>query len=109
MSRPTRDDLLLALGRRLLVVRIGAGLTLRELADAAGCDFTYLSKIENGRVPDPPSDALLERIEMAVGDNDETLRDARARWVAAQLPERVLRFAAERYATRDDQTGKGER
>jgi transcriptional regulator with XRE-family HTH domain len=37
-------------GERLRQLRKGKGLTLRGLADAVGVDFTYLSKIENGKV-----------------------------------------------------------
>ena len=36
-------------GTRLRELRRERGMTLRALADAAGLDFTYLSKIENGR------------------------------------------------------------
>ncbi len=38
------------LGQRLRQLRQERGLTLRALADAVGVDFTYLSKIENGKV-----------------------------------------------------------
>ena len=37
-------------GDRLRQVRKERGLTLRQLAEQVGVDFTYLSKIENGRV-----------------------------------------------------------
>src|SRR4030095_9726119 len=36
-------------GCRLRELRQARGMTLRALAEAAGVDFTYLSKIENGR------------------------------------------------------------
>ena len=36
-------------GARLRDLRRRKGLTLRSLAEAAGVDFTYLSKIETGR------------------------------------------------------------
>ncbi len=36
-------------GQRLRELRKGRGLTLRGLAEAVGVDFTYLSKIENGK------------------------------------------------------------
>jgi transcriptional regulator with XRE-family HTH domain len=42
-------------GHRLREIRKGKGLTLRQLAEEAGIDFTYLSKIENGRIPYTPA------------------------------------------------------
>ena len=42
-------------GKRLRELRIEKGMTLRALADAAGLNFTYLSKIENGRLPYTPA------------------------------------------------------
>ena len=36
-------------GQRLRELRKGRGMTLRGLAEAVGVDFTYLSKIENGK------------------------------------------------------------
>ena len=49
------------LGTRLRALRRAAGLTQAELADAAGIDHTYLSKIEHGAV-EPPSVATLRRM-----------------------------------------------
>ena len=45
-------------GARLRELRKQAGMSLRELADRVGIDFTYLSKIENGAMP-PPSEKVL--------------------------------------------------
>lgn len=42
-------------GERLREIRREKGLTLREVAERAGIDFTYLSKIENGRIPYTPA------------------------------------------------------
>lgn len=42
-------------GERLHELRLKKGLTLRALADATGLNFTYLSKIENGRLPYTPA------------------------------------------------------
>ena len=39
--------------------RRGAGLTQRELAERAGLDFTYISKLENDRLPPPAADTLV--------------------------------------------------
>ena len=55
-------------------LRRTARLSQRALAELVGVDFTYLSKIENGRV-DPPSESVLRKIarELAsVLDRQET-------------------------------------
>ena len=55
-------------------LRRAARLSQRALAELVGVDFTYLSKIENGRV-DPPSESVLRKIarELAsVLDRQET-------------------------------------
>ena len=46
---------------RLRELRRAARLSQRALAERVGVDFTYLSKIENGRV-EPPSEGVLLRI-----------------------------------------------
>ena len=45
----------MAFGKRLRQARKKRGLTLRQLAKEAGVNFTYLSKIENERVPYTPA------------------------------------------------------
>ena len=53
-----------ALGVRLRELRKAKQLTLRQLADRVDVGFTYLSKIENGKLEEghAPSDQLLERM-----------------------------------------------
>ena len=46
---------------RLRELRRAARLSQRALAEKVRVDFTYLSKIENGRV-EPPSEGVLQRI-----------------------------------------------
>ena len=64
-------------------LRKQAQLSQRDLAQTIGVDFTYLSKIENGRV-EPPSEVVLKNIarelatalnrdEMELGDELITL------------------------------------
>ncbi len=36
-----------------------AGLTQRDLAERAGLDFTYISKLENDRLPPPAADTVV--------------------------------------------------
>jgi transcriptional regulator with XRE-family HTH domain/SOS-response transcriptional repressor LexA len=53
--------------------RIARGLSLERLAERAGCAKSYLSEIENGRRPAPPSVEVLGRIEAALGLSDGML------------------------------------
>jgi len=39
--------------------RRAAGLSQRVLAARAGLDFTYISKVENGRLPPPAADTIV--------------------------------------------------
>jgi transcriptional regulator with XRE-family HTH domain len=36
-----------------------SGLSQRQLADRAGLDFSYISKLENGRLPPPAADTAV--------------------------------------------------
>ncbi len=61
-------------GERIRELRKAAGLTQREFADQLGIDFTYVSKIENGRTEIPPSEQLITRMAGLLGvDGDELL------------------------------------
>ncbi len=46
-------------GESLREARRAAGVSQRELAERLGLDFSYVSKIENGRVPPPAADTVL--------------------------------------------------
>ena len=63
---------------RLRELRRAARMSQRALAEQVGVDFTYLSKIENGRV-EPPSEGVLLRIakELAgkLGKDETALAD----------------------------------
>ena len=56
-----------ALGPKLRRQRRRLGLTLDELAGRTGISKPYLSLIETGRVPNPPSDEKLRRLEQSLG------------------------------------------
>jgi transcriptional regulator with XRE-family HTH domain len=70
-------------GARLKALRLAKQLSQRELAekvaqrlkeqDGRGFDFTYLSKIENGRIPPPSQHAILVLAEVLGADSDELL------------------------------------
>src|SRR5262249_18017700 len=56
-----------ALGPKLRRQRRRLGFTLDELAGRTGISKPYLSLIETGRVPNPPSDEKLRRLEQTLG------------------------------------------
>ena len=59
---------------RLRSLRKEAQLSQRDLAERVGVDFTYLSKIENGRV-EPPSETVLKNVSRELAEalgRDET-------------------------------------
>lgn len=63
-------------GSRLRQLRVGK-FNQRELAEKVGVDFTYLSKIENGKMP-PPSEEVIIKLANELGaDADELLQLAR--------------------------------
>ena len=53
-------------GERLREMRKEKGLTLREVAERAGIDFTYLSKIENERIPYTPAVETIRQLADAL-------------------------------------------
>ena len=56
-----------ALGPKIRRQRRRLGLTLDELAGRSSISKPYLSLIETGRVPNPPSDEKLRRLEQTLG------------------------------------------
>jgi len=48
-------------GERLRELRQEKGMTLRDVAEGVGLDFSYLSKIENHKTP-PPSEKTITRL-----------------------------------------------
>ncbi len=63
-------------GQRIRDLRKSKGYTLRQLAPMVGVGFSYLCKVENGRLDssDSPSESLIHRLaEVLDGDEDELL------------------------------------
>ena len=80
-------------GERVRALRTGHSLTLRETASRVGIDFTYLSKIENGKIDrsDYPSEKLIRRLaEVLDGDTDELLL------LAEKVPDSIRRRVIDR-------------
>lgn len=60
-------------GQRLRDLRKQKNFSQRDLAAQIGIDFTYLSKIEGGRL-NPPSEGIIQRIAQVLeADEDELI------------------------------------
>src|SRR5438094_204621 len=80
-------------GERVRQLRQAKNLTLRGLAAKVGVGFTYISKVENGRLAfaDYPSDDLICRLAKALdADADELLL------LAEKIPDQIKRRVLER-------------
>lgn len=70
-------------GEQLTAFRARAGLTLRETARRAQVSPSYLSQLETGRMPTPPSEAALVRLAKVVGVSPFEMAAAAGRIPAA--------------------------
>ena len=61
----------LTFGQRLREIRRAKNISQRELADRVGVDFTYLSKIENDRMPAPSGKTIAALARELDVDPDE--------------------------------------
>jgi len=88
-----QDDNVNRFGQRVRELRQAKGLSLRDLAPHVGVGFTYLSKVETGRLDfgDYPSEALIHKLAEALdGDEDELLL------LAEKVPEAIRRRVIQR-------------
>lgn len=60
-------------GEKLRALRRASKVTQRELAHQVGVDFSYISKLENDRLPPPAADTLLSICEVLDVNPDELL------------------------------------
>jgi HTH-type transcriptional regulator, competence development regulator len=74
-----------AFGELLRDKRRASGLSQRELARRAGLDFSYISKIENGRQPPPAADTVVHLCEILGTPPEEMLA------AIGKIPEQVHR------------------
>lgn len=79
-------------GVRLRELRKKAGLSLRQLADQIGVNFSYLSKIESGALPAPSEKVILKLAEVLKTDKDELLT------LAGKIPDDILEILRDREA-----------
>lgn len=73
-------------GRTIRDLRKRKGMSQKELADKAGIDFTYLSKIENDRMPPPSEKTIRAMAEVLETDADELIR------LAGKVPTDLVDF-----------------
>lgn len=82
-----------AFGQKVRQLRHAKGLSLRDVAPKVGVGFTYLSKVENGRLDfgEYPSEELIRKLAKALGgDVDELLL------LAEKIPDEIRRRVIER-------------
>lgn len=60
-------------GQTLRDLRRSKGLSQRVLAEKVGVDFSYISKLENGRLPPPAADTIVKICEVLNVPPDELL------------------------------------
>jgi transcriptional regulator with XRE-family HTH domain len=80
-------------GKRVRQLRQAREMSLRDLASVVGVGFTYLSKVENGRLDfgDFPSESLIHRLAEALdADEDELLL------LAEKIPEKIKTMVLKR-------------
>jgi len=82
-------------GAKLRELRQKKGMTLRALAEAAGVDFTYLSKIENERVNYSPGVDTIRDLAQALEVDSIDLLDS-----ANKLPPELAKLAGNPNARR---------
>jgi transcriptional regulator with XRE-family HTH domain len=82
-------------GRRLRKLRTQKGLTLRALAEAVGVDFSYLSKIENGRAGYLPGADNIRALAATLGADPLELLE-----LAGKVPPEVESLASSPQARR---------
>lgn len=82
-------------GAKLRAMRQQRGFTLRALADLAGVDFTYLSKIENERLGYSPGVDTIRDLAQALGVEAMDLLT-----LANKLPPELAKLAGNQNARR---------
>lgn len=63
-------------GQILQELRRTAGISQRELAAEVGVDFSYISKVENDRLPPPSADTIVKICEVLKVPPDDLLAQA---------------------------------
>ncbi len=56
-------------GEEMKALRKAKRITQRDLADMVGVDFSYISKMENGKLANPPAEETLRKIAAILQTN----------------------------------------
>ncbi len=95
-------------GRRLRDLRKQKNISQRDLAAQVGIDFTYLSKIEGGRLAPPSEDVIRHIAQVLDADEDELInlagkvpKDLKAVLEASPQAVELLRVLSERKLPND--------
>lgn len=86
------------LGQRIKALRSESGLTQRRLAEEAGVNFTYLSKIENNRLEHTPSIKTLQDLARVLSIDELELMELME--LANKLPPVLDAIARDKEALR---------
>ena len=80
-------------GDRIRAIRTTKGFSQRALGERVGVSFTYISKVENGKLDfgDYPSEDLIRRLATALDADEEELL-----LLAEKIPEAIRRRFFER-------------
>ena len=75
-------------GQYLRGLRRSREVSQRELAERVGVDFSYISKVENGRVPPPSGDTIARICEVLSVPSDELLA------MTGKMPTQIRRMVS---------------
>lgn len=75
-------------GQILKEIRRETGISQRELAERVGVDFSYISKIENDRLPPPSADTIVKICEVLNISNETLL--AYSKKISTGMKEEIL-------------------
>lgn len=70
-------------GETLRELRRAAGVSQREVAREAGVDFSYISKLENNRIPPPAADTIVKFCQVLKTSPERLLA------LSGKIPEKV--------------------
>jgi transcriptional regulator with XRE-family HTH domain len=82
-------------GPKLRALRRAAGVSQRELAEKVGVDFSYISKVENDRLPPPAADTIEKICRVLNVGTDELMG------LTNKLPSDLRQLLVENKGARD--------
>ena len=80
---------MMTFGEEMKALRKAKRITQRDLAERVGVDFTYISKMENGKLVNAPSEDTIRKIAQIL-DTDEESFVVSARKVPKNIQETIV-------------------